>query len=102
MLPGAANSYGISGGIPPYRVANADPATAFGVINGKVLTVFGVRVGAATVGVRAVCRAKAAISGIDMVSGGGVNLVYSRPVPVGFLPVTGIVPAAIFRAIRRA
>jgi len=51
LLPGAANSYGISGGIPPYRVANADPATAFGVINGKVLTVFGVRVGAATVGV---------------------------------------------------
>lgn len=51
LLPGAANSYGVSGGIPPYRVANADPATAFGVINGKVLTVFGVRVGAATVGV---------------------------------------------------
>lgn len=51
LLPGAANSYGVSGGVPPYRVANSDSATAFGVMNDKVLTVFGVRVGASSVGV---------------------------------------------------
>lgn len=50
LLPGAANSYGVFGGIPPYRVVNADSATAFGAINGNVLTVFGVRAGTAAVG----------------------------------------------------
>ncbi|MFC7459740.1 hypothetical protein [Hydrogenophaga defluvii] len=76
LLPGAANSYGVSGGIPPYRVANADPATAFGVINGKVLTVFGVRVGAATVGV--IDYAGDAIS-IDVTVGSSMPLDTTAP-----------------------
>ena len=76
LLPGAANSYGVSGGVPPYRVANADPATAFGVINGKVLTVFGVRVGAATVGV--IDYAGDAIS-IDVTVGSSMPLDTTAP-----------------------
>lgn len=76
LLPGAANSYGISGGIPPYRAANADPATAFGVIDGKVLTVFGVRVGAAKVGV--IDYSGATIS-IDVTVGSSMPLEITAP-----------------------
>ena len=76
LLPGAANSYGVSGGVPPYRVANADAATAFGVIDGKVLTVFGVRVGAATVGV--IDNAGTAIS-IDVTVGSSMPLDTTAP-----------------------
>lgn len=76
LLPGAANSYGVSGGVPPYRVANADAATAFGAIDGKVLTVFGVRVGAAVVGV--IDNAGTAIS-IDVTVGSSMPLDTTAP-----------------------
>jgi hypothetical protein len=51
VLPGSASAYGISGGVPPYRVQNSDTAIAVGGINGSTLTIGGVLPGTATVAV---------------------------------------------------
>ena len=51
VLPGSASAYGISGGVPPYRVQNSDVAIAVGGVNGNTLTIGGVIPGSATVAV---------------------------------------------------
>lgn len=51
VLPGSASAYGISGGVPPYRVQNSDTAIAVGGVNGSTLTIGGILPGSATVAV---------------------------------------------------
>ncbi len=51
VLPGSASAYGISGGVPPYRVQNSDRAIAVGGVSGNTLTIGGVLPGTATVAV---------------------------------------------------
>lgn len=51
ILPGSASAYGISGGVPPYRVQNSDKGIAVGGVSGNTLTIGGVLPGNATVAV---------------------------------------------------
>ena len=46
VLPvSSASQFEVSGGVPPYRVANSDQAIAVGAISGKVLTIGAVSAG---------------------------------------------------------
>ncbi len=51
IAPGAVGVYGISGGVPPYRVQNADVAVAQGAVSGSNLTINGIKPGQTTVSV---------------------------------------------------
>lgn len=51
IAPGAVGVYGISGGVPPYRVQNADLAIAQGAVSGSNLTINGIKPGQTTVSV---------------------------------------------------
>lgn len=52
ILPvGAARSYQISGGIPPYRIGNTDQAIAIGQITDNTLTIGTVSAGATKINV---------------------------------------------------
>lgn len=46
ILPiSSASQFEVSGGVPPYRVANRDQAIAVGAISGKILTIGAVSAG---------------------------------------------------------
>ena len=52
ILPtGAARSYQINGGVPPYRVSNSDQSVAIGQISGNTLTIGAVSAGSANINV---------------------------------------------------
>ncbi|MDD2546664.1 MAG: hypothetical protein PHI55_10345, partial [Burkholderiaceae bacterium] len=53
ILPaGIAQTYQISGGVPPYTVGNSDQAVAVGAVNGNVLTIGAVAPGTTSITVR--------------------------------------------------
>lgn len=51
IAPGGVGVYGISGGVPPYRVRNADAAIALGAVNGNGLTINAIKPGQSIVSV---------------------------------------------------
>jgi hypothetical protein len=50
LMPGAVGTYGISGGVPPYRVGSSDTAVSVAGVNGNVLFIGGIRPGVANIG----------------------------------------------------
>ncbi|HQQ68885.1 MAG TPA: hypothetical protein PLL92_01035 [Alicycliphilus sp.] len=51
LLPGSSSQYGISGGVPPYRVGNSDTAIAVGAVSGTSLMIGAVNAGNSLVNV---------------------------------------------------
>ena len=77
VLPvGAARSYQISGGVPPYRVGNTDQAIAVGQVSGNTLTIGTLAAGATKVSV--IDNSGASIS-IDVKVGSSIPLYTTSP-----------------------
>jgi hypothetical protein len=77
VLPvGAARSYQISGGVPPYRVGNTDQAIAVGQVSGNTLTIGTLAAGATKVSV--IDTSGASVS-IDVKVGSSIPLYTTAP-----------------------